>query len=187
MFYMQYIKSGRLTSEIWIVKIAKTLFLRISSRIYVLRNPAKLSLNHCNINWKDRITETVLCNCCIQQLPDYAMASSILCHGLCEFSNCFFIQKSVQMLQEFNFILQQVQKAKRYMTIMRKFSSFWVLGLSYYCFSEETTAQKQTIREAFESNQIALLKKPVSQDPLSACWIKVPLGKLKSLTALKIY
>ena len=138
----------------------KTLFLGIPSRICVPRDPVKLSLNRYNVNWKEtgllkQFFATAACNGSLT-VPASAPAvlrklwqpgrnhrfaqSPILCHGLCEFSICFFIQKSVKLLQEFNFILGQVQRAKRYIIILRKFSSFWFWGFFHYYFSEETTS-----------------------------------------------
>lgn len=137
-----------------LLKTVKTSFWCIPRGICVLRNPVKLSLNHYNINWKDRITE-VLWNGSLTA-PALAVLwkmwqpgwnhrfdqSSILCHGLCEFSICFFRQKSMKPLQKFNFILEWIQKAKRYITTIRKFSSFWFWDVFYYYFSEETTSSE---------------------------------------------
>lgn len=140
----------------------KTLFLGIPSRICVLRNPVKLSLNCYNSNWKEtellkQFFATAACNGSLTVLPpalavlrklwqpgrNHRFAQSpILCHGLCEFSICFFIQKSVKLLQEFNFIVEQVQRAKRYIIILRKFSSFWFWFFFHYYFSEETTSSE---------------------------------------------
>lgn len=110
----------------------------------------------------------------------------------------------MKLLQEFNFILEQVQKAKKYITIIRKFSSFWfcffLFLLLLFFRRNEKQAQKQTVKEAFKPNQIALLKKPVSQVQVIGIHIgaaelsstsdvvqECSLGKLKSLNDLKIY
>lgn len=198
----------------------KTLFLGIPSRICVLRNPVKLSLNRYNVNWKEtellkQFFATAACNGSLT-VPAPALAvlrklwqpgrshrfaqSPILCHGLCEFCICFFIQKSMKLLQEFNFIVEKVQRAKRYIIILRKFSSIWFWFFFIIFFQKKLPAQKQTIKEVLESIQVALLKKPVSQVQVIGIHMRAAelsstsyivqecrLGKVKTLTVLKIY
>lgn len=74
----------------------------------------------------------------------------------------------------------------------------WVWGV-FLSFQKKLSAQKQTVKEAFEPNQITLLKKSISQAQVIGIHIgaaelsstsyvvqECRLGKLKNLTVLKI-
>lgn len=120
--------------------------------------------------------------------------SPIFCHRLSEFPICFFKQKSMKLLHEFNH--RTGRKAKRYKVTIKKFSSLWFCIFKLLLFSRRNyQLRNKPLKKHL--NQVVPLKEPASQEQVigiqigaaelsstsNVVWV-CRLGKLKSLTAL---
>lgn len=121
--------------------------------------------------------------------------SLIFCHRLSEFPICFFIQKSVKLLYEFN--LRTGRKGKRSKINIREFSSFWFCIFKLLLFSRRNyQLRNKPLKKPL--NQAVPLKEHASQEQVTGIQMEAAelsstsnviwacrLGKLKSLTVLK--